>query len=319
MASFKSLNSFVSLFFCNLCLSAQQLPIHQAFVLQESPAVVEGMAYDPVDSNFYFGENLSLKILRYSKSGKPVGKIDAGKDGITSIVGINVSAVGQLWVCGSMMINNKKSMCLYAYEINSGKLVGRFADTSAKAGMFNDVAITSTGNVYTTDTHNGSLYKVDTDNKMARLYLQSDSLRNCNGITAHGEILYISTSRGFARINTIDKQISMLNVDRFMIAGNDGLYYYDHSLIAIQNVLFPVMIGRYFLDSNEHKIVKATALSADDSLLVIPTTGAVVNDEFYFMANSNIETYDFDNQKPLQNFKPKVIVVVKMNLSKHIK
>lgn len=301
----------------SLSLTAQQSRVQPAFELKEFPAIVEGMTYNPADSMFYFGESLQFKILRYTKSGSPAGSIDAAKDGMTSLLGMRVSSSNRhLWVCGAITAQQKKTMCLFQYNLPDGKLINRFPDTSGNAKLFNDVAVTANGGVYITDTYTRSLYKIDTVNKVSVLYLRSDSLRDSNGITAHGNTLYVSTSRGFARINTDDKSVTFASLDDFMIAGNDGLYYYKHSLIGIQNVFFPVTIGRYYLDPEGKKITKATVLAAGHPSFIIPTTGAMVNDEFYFMANSNIGNEDPQNSQKVKMDKMKKITVVKIDLTK---
>jgi len=273
----------------NSTVYAQQPKVEPAFELNERPAIIEGMTYNPADSNFYFGESIDFKILIYTKQGKPAGSIDAAKDGMNSVLGMTVSPVAHhLWVCGALNLAGKKTMCVFQYDLKTRRLISRYPDIEGKAQLFNDVCVTEDGSVYTTDTDTKSLYTIDTNKKAASLYLQSDSLRDSNGITAVGNVLYVSTSRGFARVNTVDKSITLTNLDDFTIAGNDGLYYYHHTLIGIQNVFFPVTIGRYFLDKEGKKIVKAEVLSAGHPTFVIPTTGVVVNDDFYFMANNNI-------------------------------
>ena len=295
--------------------NAQQYKVQHVFTLKENPAVIEGMTYDPVGGNFYFGESLNFKILRYTRSGRQAGSIDAAKDGLTSILGMSVSTKHHLWVCGAITVEGKKIMCVFQYNIGDGKLINRFPDTSGKAKLFNDVAICEDGSVYTTDTYTRSLYKMDMVSKIAFLYVQSDSLRDSNGITAEGNILYVSTSRGFARVNTSTKSISLTTLENFLIVGNDGLYYYDQSLIGIQNVVFPVTVGRYYLSNEGQKVTKATVLSAGHPSFVIPTTGAIVNNDFYFMTNTNISNYDFETGK-VKNEKMKNITIVKISLAK---
>jgi len=84
-------------------------------------------------------------------------------------------------------------------------------------------------------------------------------------------------------------------------------------LIGIQNVFFPVTIGRYFLGNEGKKIVKAEVLSAGHPTFVIPTTGVVVNDDFYFMANNNIGNEATATDKIKMN-KIKKVSVVKIKL-----
>jgi hypothetical protein len=276
------------------CSTEAQHKIYHVFNLGKSPAIIEGMTYDPVDKYFYFGESISRKILRYTFSGKPAGHIDCGKDGMISILGSAVDPRNHhLWVCGAIDTGNKKRMCMFLYDLENGSLMQKLADTSGRAKLFNDVTITANGSVFVTDTDTHAVYKADNSNNVMTEYLRSDLLKDANGIASNNDTLYVSTSRGIVRINTINKEISSLPLADFMIAGIDGLYYYNNSVIGIQNVFYPVTIIRYYLDNDHNKLSKAEVLACGDVSFVIPTTGAITGDDFYFMSNNNIANEEF--------------------------
>jgi hypothetical protein len=263
--------------------------VQHAFTLADNPSIIEGMSYDPVSKLFYFGESTMKRMLIYTLSGKRAGYIDAAKDGMTSVLGSIVDTNKRhLLICGAIDTGSKKRMCVFRYDLNNGKLISKLPDTSGKAKLFNDVTITSDGSVYVTDTYVKTIYTTDAADKVMTEYLQSDLLRDANGITSNGDTLYVSTSRGIVRINTKSKEITALPLDNFMIAGIDGLYYYKNSLIGIQNVFFPVTIVRYFLDNKQNRLSSAQVLSSGHPSFVIPTTGAIAGNQFYFMSNNNI-------------------------------
>jgi hypothetical protein len=278
---------------------AQASRVKVKFRLTESPAIIEGMTYDAVGKKFYFGESLSKRILSYTFDGKPAGYIDAAKDGMTSVLGMNVHK-GHIWICGAIGTDSTRKMCIFEYDLKTSRLINKYPDTSGKAQLFNDVAITSNGDVFVTETYTRSLYKADRNNFVATLYMHNDSVRDANGITANGNTIFVSTSRGFTAINTINDSIRKLQLANFIIAGNDGLYHYKNSLVGIQNVLFPVSINQYFLDSAQQKIIKGHTLASDDPSFAIPTTGAIVGDELYFMSNNNIGKEDSVSSKKLK-------------------
>lgn len=266
-------------------LTAQRPQV--VFELKENPAIIEGMTVDAGNDVFYFGESISKHLLKYSKKGESLGYIDAGKDGMTSVLGMTVRA-HHLWVCGAIRQQEQDIMCVFQYDTQSGKLLHRYPDTSGRAKLFNDIAIAADGSAYATDAYTRALYKIDTSSRMAILFLQSDSLKDANGITSNGDYLFVSTSRGFAKVNILTRNITLVNLRNFMTAGIDGLYYYNNSLIGIQNVFFPVTIGRYYFNENATVINNAKALATNDPLFVIPTTGAIDGNDFYFMANNNL-------------------------------
>jgi hypothetical protein len=285
---------------------AQASSVEHVFTLNETNAV-EGMTYDPISKHFYFGADTDFKILRYTLTGKAAGFIDGANDGMTSVLGMTVdSDKHDLWICGAITVDKVKVRTMFRYDLNTLKLIERYPDESKQAKLFNDVAITSDGTVYTTDTYTKSLYKVDTVSKTSVLYLQHDLLEDGNGISAHGDVLYISTAKGITRVNTNDKSVAVAPLEGWMIAGSDGLYFYKNSLIGIQNVFFPLTVVRYFLDDSGTKIQRGSTLAAGHTLFNCPTTGAVIGDEFYFMGNNNISTRKENRKK---------VTIVKLQLS----
>lgn len=295
--------------------NAQPNHVQRAFALVEHPAVIEGMAWDNKSGNFYFGENHALKILRYTKAGKPAGFIDAAKAGVVAMLGMTVdSQRHQLWVCGSINQHQQQLACMFQFDLDKGMLIQYYPDSTGTATLFNDVAITEGGDIFTTYPDQKALYKVNREKGRTEPYLSSDSLRDANGITAKGNILFVSTSRGFARINSINRQLQLIQFNSSRIAGNDGLYYYKRSLIGIQNVFFPVMVARYFLNSEETGISKALPLALEHPLFNVPTTGVLVDDCFYFMANTNLFYYDFENRHLTNGEKTEQIQLMKIHL-----
>lgn len=257
------------------------------FELEENPAIIEGMTGDAGSGVFYFGESITKHILKYSKHGENLGYIDAGKDGMTSVLGMTVEA-NHLWICGAIRQQKRDIMCVFQYDTQNGKLLHRYPDTSGRAKLFNDIAIAADGSAYATDTYTRALYKIDTSSRIAALFLQSDSLKDANGITSNGNYLFVSTSRGFAKVNILTRSITLVNLQNFLTAGIDGLYYYKNSLVGIQNVFFPVTISRYYFNETATVINNAEALATNDPLFVTPTTGTIIENEFYFMANNNL-------------------------------
>jgi hypothetical protein len=122
--------------------------------------------------------------------------------------------------------------------------------------------------------------------------------------------LYLTT-----QIDTENNHVSKLNLDNFIIAGNDGLYFYENSLIGIQNVLFPISVNRFYLDLEQKKLIRGEVLSAGDTALVVPTTGVIVGDEFYFMSNNNIGTEDPSSPTKADMKKVKPVRVAKILLT----
>jgi hypothetical protein len=100
---------------------------------------------------------------------------------------------------------------------------------------------------------------------------------------------------GFLSIDISTKEVKEINFADFMILGIDGLYTYRNTLIGIQNTTFPASVNQYYLSNN--KIDQAQVLVVDIPELDVPTTGVIVKNWFYFIANTQLGK--------LENFKVK--------------
>jgi hypothetical protein len=79
----------------------------------------------------------------------------------------------------------------------------------------------------------------------------------------------------------------------------DGLYFHDGALVGIQNPdLHPARVMRYILNGGLDTIVKAEVLETYNPLFDVPTTGTLVGDSLYFMANTQLEKRRPDNSMP---------------------
>jgi hypothetical protein len=68
--------------------------------------------------------------------------------------------------------------------------------------------------------------------------------------------------------------------------GIDGIYFYKGSLIASQNGINPVRIVRIYLSKDYRAVDKFKVVEANNPLFGEPTLGTIVNDTFYYNANS---------------------------------
>ena len=80
-----------------------------------------------------------------------------------------------------------------------------------------------------------------------------------------------------------------------MYLSGDGLYYYQNSLIAVQNGGLR-KITRFYLNEGQDEIVRSQALEAYHSLFNLPTTGVIIGKHFYYIANSQLRAYDKDGK-----------------------
>jgi hypothetical protein len=150
--------------------------------------------------------------------------------------------------------------------------------------------------------------------KNPELLIKDERLNYANGITLtpNNEVI-VNTFKGFFKINTITRELTALPFPNYFVIGIDGLSFYKQSLIGIQNITYPVCINQYNLNSSFDKIENARVLVSNHPLFDIPTTGVVVDDWFYFIANSQMSNLDNDKIKDPAKLKEVLIMKIRLN------
>lgn len=307
---------FIAIALLSCTTPKKEEPVEVAFTIPDKNLVLEGMAYDPVQHNFYFGTFNKRKVLRVSESGEVSDFITEAQDGVSAVAGIFVDvARRELLFCGSDEGADGKST-LFRYEIETGKLINKYRDETGQAQMFNDLVRLTDGTIYLTDSFQPAIYKLQPDSdKLVRL-TNSEIIRHANGITAtpDDKFVFVSTSKSFARIETSTDSIVRVSLPNYDISGNDGLYYYKNSLIGVQNVSYPPFVGRYFLNDSLNSLVKGQVLAVDHPLFNIPATGAIANGKFYFMANTHLANFDYEKRVMLRPEELREISILRVAL-----
>jgi len=98
----------------------------------------------------------------------------------------------------------------------------------------------------------------------------------------------------------------------------DGLYWYRGALLGVQHALVLEQVIRYQLGSGGGSIRRVEVLERGDSILRLPTTGAVVGARFYYIANSQFDRLGDDNRlNPATTSPPPLTVVRVIDLQVH--
>ena len=265
-----------------------------AFILEERDLIPEGIAYDPTEKAFYLSSIYKRKIVKITSDGKVSDLIPTGADEIEQVLGMKVDARGLLWACNNTPEHDtvRKISNVHVYDLRTKKMVKRFKLEDDNRHLFNDIYITKAGDVFVTDTHAGMVWLVRKDSKTLEEFTKRGSVPFANGITATPDekFLIVSTggAQGVVRVDVSTKQISSIPNDRYMMTGYDGLYQYNNTLIGVQNTFFPESIQKVTLNASSDRAERIDFLCDRDAKFNAPTTGVIVGDEFYFIANSQL-------------------------------
>jgi len=267
-----------------------------AFSVHEKGLVPESVAYDESTGVFYLSSVYKRKILSVTKSGE--AKVFATEaDGLWSVMGMKVDHVRHLlWICSTahpqmsnFVATDKGKTALLKFDLRTGKLVARYqpSDTS-KPHWFGDLAISASGDVYTTDSVTPAVYVVRHGSDKLETLLEGDPFVSPQGLdfTRDQQKLFVADySKGVFVVELNTKKITNI-VSDFTLLGIDGLYVYKGSLIGVQNGVNPQRIIKLTLNKDLTRFDRFETIEANNPVFDEPTLGVLVKNDFYFVANS---------------------------------
>ena len=284
---------FLIVLFLPTVLIGQHKP-EIAFTIKERDLFPEGIAHDAADGSFYVSSIFKNKIVKISSKGNVEDFTKSNADGLEQVLGMKIDSKGMLWACNNPPDYDtlRKFSNIHVYDTKRKALFKRFQISDGKSHLFNDLAIASNGDVYVTDTNAGMLWVIKQGANDIEAFTKPGSLPWANGIVLmpDGKQLLVCTGGGLgiARVSIETKKIDAFPVERYLILGMDGMYLYKNFLIGIQNTTFPEGILQMDLNAEATRVTKVKFLAYDVPQFEIPTTGVVVGDYFYFIANSQM-------------------------------
>ncbi len=310
---------------------ASRTPVNHsliAFTIPEKDLLPENVAYDPLEQAFYVGSTRKGKVVKVDKQGKVADFIAPRQDGLWMVIGMKVDATRRvLWVnssYGDNLIGYQKSngspAGVFKFDLRSGKLIKKYVlDKPGETHFFNDLVLNRRGDLFITHMFKeSSLYRIAADRDELELLARpasSNGFSEPNGITLSGDerSLFVATAEGISAFDVASlahRQLTAL--PEVSLKGIDGLYFYKRSLIAIHPGR--KLVRRYFLDEALKSVIRAETIEAQHPMFNVPTTGAVVNDTFYYIANAQFGSFNKDGSLfPLERLYEPVILKVRLS------
>jgi hypothetical protein len=278
-----------------------------AFRLAERDLFPEGIAYDPVTKTFFLSSTYKGKIVAVDARGAPRDFTRERQDGFWSGLGMKVDAGRRmLWVATSAEEElrgiRKEELyrsTLFAYNIDTGKLVGKYELANVPSGhLLNDLVVTREGQVYVTDTQDGSVWTLRPGTGALEKLFPSQTFPGANGIAlSSDEKLLFVAHQGIAVVDRMS--LAHRDLPRPLdvtLTGVDGLYLHGGCLVAVQTDLF--RIARFVLTADLRGVQRGEILEAHNPLFREPTTGVVVGDDFYYIATCQYNSFNPDWSVP---------------------
>ncbi|MEO8670977.1 MAG: hypothetical protein ABI411_06655 [Tahibacter sp.] len=278
---------------------------HVALSLPQGDKLFESIAWDAKRKQFVVGSAREGAIYLADSAGKLTDfiKTDAAS-GLWSVLDLKADAENDaLWVVSAGVAVFKgytadvvgKSQLL-KYQLSSGKLLGSFTpEDGAKGHLFTTVALGKDGAVYVADGVKNEIYKL-ADKKLTMI-AANPLLTAIRGLTVtdDGRTLYFADrTLGIFGIDLAqNKPFDVTHsTDRLVVGGANALYWFDGTLIIVQDGMIPERVMRLKLDKTGHQILSAMPLQASDPAMTQPGLGTLAGNDFYFIANSQKDLYD---------------------------
>ena len=280
---------------------AHQSPSTHAFVLPERDLLPESIAYDPGTGSFYVGSMHRRKIVRRMADGR-VEDWAGPEAGLWSVIGIKIdTAAGELWA-NSCSMGDQLPMtppdpasvgrgALVRLRLADARVIARYEPAGGEHGpiCFNDLALTSSGDVFLTAGAAGLWRLTRGGDSLERLI--ADTTLWLNGVaTGPDDALYAASDRqGPLRVDRGTGQWQLVQSPAGdTLIGIDGLYVHRGALVWIQNGIEPARVVQAPLSDDGLAIRTLRTLDRDHPDYDVPTTGVMVGDTLFYIATAQL-------------------------------
>jgi hypothetical protein len=261
-----------------------------AFTLRQNDLFPEGLGADVSKHVFYMGSEYHNKIVKISDAGVVTDFVKEGIYDLMPVGGVHVDPADRSIWCATDPGDKNRSEIVH-FDAR-GRLLERYRPSAAGSHTLNDLALHSSSDIFVTDTDGNKVFHFDRkSHRFEELDLQRP-LIGPNGITVSddGNALYVADDLGVIRVDLRTKDVQDVKpTDHDTMAGVDGLYWYKGSLLGVQYGTGAYRVMRWRLSPDGRKVKSSEVLERGTEMVRDPTTGAILDGKFYFMANTGIE------------------------------
>lgn len=276
-----------------------------AFTLPRGDHLYESLAFDPKRKQLLVGSVRDGTISLVGKDGKLQDfiKPDAG-NGLWSVYAMAADPDGDaLYVASDASVYFKGftqaefgKAGVFKFSLSTGKLIDKYLLTpDSKPRTLSTIAVGKNGLVFAADGVRNQIYRLD--GGALKLMLENPKLTSIRGLALSddGKTLYFADyTLGVFGVDLAAGQGFEFGYDtsKLVLGGVDGLYWYEHNLVVIENGMTPHRVMRISLSDDGRKFVKAMPLDSANAAFALPTYGTIEGDGLYFIANSQKNQYD---------------------------
>jgi sugar lactone lactonase YvrE len=277
-----------------------------AFQLSDPSLLAEDVDYDPNTQRFFVTSVRKKKIVSVEASGASVDFATAPDN--WPMLAIKVDPSRRLvWATEVAMQgfnfapeSDWGRSAVLCYDLRSGKLLRRI--DGPRGSALGDMALMANGDVIVSDGDGGGVYRLLAKGTLLQRLDDGDFISpQTPAMHPDGKHVFVPDyERGIGVLEIATKQVRWLSMQgRFALNGIDGLYFDRGRLIAVQNGTSPKRVAVFTLDATLTRIESETIIERSTGTLGDPTHGVVIDNKFYYIANSGWDSIDdHGNMKP---------------------
>jgi tetratricopeptide (TPR) repeat protein len=283
-------------------------PIHNSsvvFRIAEKDLMPESIAYDEETNRFYVGSSYKRKVISIDSQGVTEDFISEGRGNLWSVWGMKVDTKRRvLWLVSSVYHGMKAFDArqfgmtgAYKYDLEQGKCLKEYIlDERPKRHNLNDLVINARGDVFITDGEADQIWLISRERDKLEVFAKLANFSNPNGICLSEDerYLYVTCAEGICVLDVRTKEYGALgHPANVSLCGIDGLYFLDRYLVGIQ-VYPPQRVIQLILTANLQGVKRCRTIEVNNPLFDLPTTGVLIKDDFFYIANSQLKKFNDD-------------------------
>ena len=277
-----------------------------ALRLSDRSLLAEDLDYDPNIQRFFITSVRETKIVSVGTSGASADFARAPDNWPMLAVKVDPSR-RLVWATEVAMQgfnfapeSDWGRSAVLCYDLKSGKLLRRIEGPHGSA--LGDMALMANGDVIVSDGDGGGVYRLPANGSALERLDDGDFVSpQTPAVHPDGKHIFVADyARGIGVLEISTKQVRWLSMQqRFALNGIDGLYCDHGRLIAVQNGTSPERVVVFTLDTTFTSIESEMIIERSTGTLGVPTHGVVIDNEFYYIANSGWDSIDdHGNMKP---------------------
>ena len=276
-----------------------------AFTLPKGDYLFESLAFDPKRKQFLVGSVREGKIYLASKDGKLTDFIAPNaENGLWSVYAmaadpehdaLYVASTSSVYFKGFKQDDYGKAG-VFKFKLSTGKLVTKYLlAPDSQPRTLSSIAVSKDGQVFAADGLRNIIYRLD--GSELKVLVENPRLTSVRGLAVSGD---------GKRLYFADYALGVFGVDlaagkgfdldysgtKLVLGGVDGLFWYDNTLVVVENGMSPKRVMRLSLGPDGRKVGKVMPLDVANAAFALPTYGAIDGDGLYFVANSQKNEYD---------------------------